>query len=139
MLSDGREERLLSLLDGKTQIDHVLFIATTNYPERLDQRLRARPSRFDRVEVIAAPSGEVRRAYLKKRVPDLSAVEIDDWIALSEGFSIAHLKELVLAVRCLGVDLNDAAKRIKAGLKPRQSSENFARSRMGFGRTGRTS
>jgi hypothetical protein len=137
MLSDGREERLLSLLDGKTQIDHVLFIATTNYPERLDQRLRARPSRFDRVEVIAAPSAEVRRAYLKKRVLDLSAVEIDNWISLSEGFSIAHLKELVLAVRCLGVDLNEAAERIKAGLKPRQSSENFARSRMGFGRTGR--
>ena len=68
---------------------------------------------------------------------DLSAVEIDNWIALSEGFSIAHLKELVLAVRCLGVALNDAAKRIKAGLKPRQSSENFTRSRMGFGRTGR--
>jgi chaperone BCS1 len=89
MLSDGREERLLSLLDGKTQIGHVLFIATTNYPERLDQRLRARPSRFDRVELIAAPSAEVRRAYLKKRVPDLSAVEIDNWIALSEGFSIA--------------------------------------------------
>lgn len=136
MLSDGREERLLSLLDGKTQIDHVLFIATTNYPERLDQRLRARPSRFDRVEVIAAPSAEVRRAYLRKRVPDLNAAEMENWVALSEAFSIAHLKELVLAVRCLGVDLNEAAERIKAGLKPRQSSENFTRSRMGFGGTG---
>ncbi len=135
--SSGREERLLGLLGGKMQIDHVLFITTTNYPERLDQRLRARLSRFDRVEVIAAPSAEVRRAYLKKRVLDPNAAEIENWIALSDGFSIAHLKELVLAVRCLGVDLNEAAERIKAGLKPRQSSENFTRSRMGFGRTGR--
>lgn len=44
MLSDGREERLLSLLDGKMQIDHILFIATTNYPERLDQRLPRIPA-----------------------------------------------------------------------------------------------
>jgi hypothetical protein len=47
MLREGQEERLLSFLDGKTQIDHVLFMATTNYPERLDQRFRARPSRFE--------------------------------------------------------------------------------------------
>ena len=133
MLSDGREERLLSLLDGKTQIDHVLFVATTNYPERLDQRVRARPSRFDRVEVIEAPSAEVRRAYLTERLPDLSADEVDNWIALSDGFSIAHLKELVLAVRCLGVDLNKAAERIKAGLTARQSSESFRRAQVGFG------
>ena len=44
MLSDGREERLLFLLDGKMQIDHILFIATTNYPERLDQRLPRVPA-----------------------------------------------------------------------------------------------
>lgn len=137
MLGNGHEERLLSLLDGKTQVDHVLFIATTNYPERLDQRLHGRPSRFDRVEVIRAPSAQVRRAYLERRVPDLCAAELDRWVELSEGFSIAHLKELILAVRCLGADLSETAERLKAGLKQKHTSENFTRSRMGFGRAGR--
>jgi hypothetical protein len=95
MLGEGREERLLSFLDGKTQIDHVLFIATTNSPERLDQRLRARPSRFDRVHVIGPPSVEVRRAYLEKRLSDLSPAELDRWVELSEGFTIAYLEESI--------------------------------------------
>ncbi len=137
MLGDGREERLLSLLDGKTQFDHVLFIATTNYPEKLDHRLQARPSRFDRVEVIRAPSAQVRRAYLEKRVPDLGGAELERWVELSEGFSIAHLKELVLAVRCLGCDLRETAVRLKAGLRQKHTSESFARSRMGFGQASR--
>jgi ATPase family associated with various cellular activities (AAA) len=137
MLGDGREERLLSLLDGKTQIDHVLFIATTNYPERLDQRLQARPSRFDRAEVIRAPSAQVRRAYLEKRLPDLPTAELESWIELSEEFSIAHLKELILAVRCLGADVSETAGRLRSGLKPRHTSENFRRSRLGFSRGGR--
>jgi hypothetical protein len=132
MLGEGQEERLLSFLDGKTQIDHVLFIATTNYPERLDQRLRARPSRFDRVQVIGAPSVAVRRAYLEKRLPDLPPAELDRWIELSEGFTIAHLKELILAVQCLGADLMQTAERLRANLTDKHTSENFTRSRLGF-------
>jgi hypothetical protein len=125
MLDDGQEECLLSLLDGRTQIDHVLFIATTNYPERLDQRLLGRPSRFDRVEAIRAPSSNVRQAYLEKRIPELCATELERWVELSEGFSLAHLKELILAVRCLGADLSETAERLKAGLKQKPTSENF--------------
>jgi hypothetical protein len=132
MLGEGREERLLSFLDGKTQIDHVLFVATTNYPERLDQRLRARPSRFDRVQVIGPPSVEVRRAYLEKRLSDLSPAELDRWVELSEGFTIAHLKELILAVQCLGGDPTQTAERLRANLTEKHTSENFARSRLGF-------
>jgi hypothetical protein len=137
MLGDEQEERLLSFLDGKTQIDHVLFIATTNYPERLDPRFLSRPSRFDRVEVIQAPGAEVRRAYLERRASDLPADELDRWVEASDGFSIAHLKELILAVKCLGADLNETAERLKDGLKQKHTSENFTRPRMGFARNGR--
>jgi hypothetical protein len=132
MLGEGHEERLLSFLDGKTQIDHVLFIATTNYPERLDQRLRARPSRFDRVQVIRAPSAEVRRTYLEKRLSDVPAAQLDRWVEVSEGFTIAHLKELILAVQCLGADLTETAERLRANLTEKHTSENFTRARLGF-------
>ncbi len=136
-LGEGREERLLSLLDGKTKVDHILFIATTNYRERLDQRLLARPSRFDRVELIGVPSAEVMRAYLERQVPDLVGAELERWVEWSEGFSLAHLKELVLTVRCLGADASEAAVRLKSTLRQKHSSEKFTRSQVGFSRLGR--
>jgi len=63
------ESQLLALLDGEMQIENVVFVATTNYPERLDKRLANRPSRFDVVHKIDMPSAAARRTYLKARAP----------------------------------------------------------------------
>ena len=47
------EGGLLSFLDGENQVDDILTIATTNYPERLDKRIISRPRRFDkRIRVL---------------------------------------------------------------------------------------
>jgi hypothetical protein len=40
---------LLQWLDGANKTDHVVVIATTNYPEKLDKRIVCRPRRFDRL------------------------------------------------------------------------------------------
>lgn len=64
------ESQLLALLDGEMQIENVVFVATTNYPERLDKRLVNRPSRFDVVHKIDMPSAEARRCYLQHRAPE---------------------------------------------------------------------
>lgn len=37
IVGEHGEDELLALLDGETRIDHVLNVATTNYPERLDR------------------------------------------------------------------------------------------------------
>lgn len=79
----------------------ILFLATTNYPERLDRRFIERPSRFDTIKHIEQPSPSSRREFLKAKEPSLSPTELDEWVELSAGFSIAHLKELVIAVKCL--------------------------------------
>ena len=42
------DTELLNVLDGVEKIHKVVFLATTNYPERLDPRIRNRPSRFRR-------------------------------------------------------------------------------------------
>lgn len=65
------EAELLALLDGELQIRKVLYIATTNYPEKLDPRLMNRPSRFDVIQAIKMPSDEARRQYLMKKMPEL--------------------------------------------------------------------
>ncbi len=50
-----RENEWLSVLDGEAQINNVVFLATTNYVEKLDKRFTDRPSRFDTVMKVPMP------------------------------------------------------------------------------------
>src|SRR5262245_5221029 len=56
------DSELLQWLDGSHQINKVINIATTNYPERLDRRIVSRPRRFDRIIKIEAPGPHIREA-----------------------------------------------------------------------------
>lgn len=67
MISNHGEHDVLALLDGELQIDNVVFIATTNYPERLDKRIVNRPSRFDIVKLIGMPNAAAREMYLGRK------------------------------------------------------------------------
>jgi len=67
MIANHGEHDVLALLDGELQIDNVAFIATTNYPERLDKRIVNRPSRFDIVKLIGMPNAEARKMYLEHK------------------------------------------------------------------------
>ena len=41
--SRSQTSRLLNILDGVKQIENVVYIATTNYPEKLEERISIRP------------------------------------------------------------------------------------------------
>lgn len=112
IVSEYGEHELLALLDGETQIDNVAFIATTNYPERLDRRLINRPSRFDEIIKVGMPSAAAREVYLKSRLKDDDRIE--QWVKDIEGFSVAHLRELVVAVCCLGRTYQDTIDRLRS-------------------------
>lgn len=116
MVDQYGEHALLALLDGETQIDNVVFVATTNYPERLDQRLVNRPSRFDEIIKIGMPSAEARSVYFRARLNkmELSDGKLAEWVKDTEGLSIAHLKEIVVAVYCLGREYAETLKRLKS-------------------------
>lgn len=116
MVDQYGEHALLALLDGETQIDNVLFVATTNYPERLDQRLVNRPSRFDEIIKIDMPSADARAVYFRARLNkiELSDSKLAQWVKDTNGLSIAHLKEIVVAVCCLGRDYQETLGRLKA-------------------------
>lgn len=60
LIKNYEEADFLSLFDGERQINHVVYIATTNYPEMIDKRFLDRPSRFDQVVVVDLPSMEDR-------------------------------------------------------------------------------
>lgn len=125
------EHPILSLLDGENQVDGITNIATTNYPERLDPRLKNRPSRFDEVYKVDLPNVDIREKYLTSIVSnhvDQSFVDLNmrKWAEETEKFSIAHLRELVVGVLCLGSSYEDVLKRLQTQIKtqPRSDKES---------------
>lgn len=115
--------QLLNMLDGIKQIENVVYIATTNYPEKLAERITNRPSRFDRRYYIAPPSSEVRMSYLKNKLGDEAKIDFDAWVKDTEGMSISHLKELFISVFLLDNKYEDALKHLK-DLKKTPRSKN---------------
>ncbi|MBI2804011.1 MAG: ATP-binding protein [Planctomycetes bacterium] len=129
------DSELLQWLDGSHQINKVINIATTNYPERLDRRIVSRPRRFDRIIKIEAPTSAIREAYFRRKLPDLTVNgQLTRWVDLTEGLSFAALAELVISVACLGNNLEETVTLLR-GLDDQQpSSREFDRpGQMGFG------
>lgn len=128
ILSNFGEAEMLALMDGELQIDNVIYVATTNYPERLDKRFINRPSRFDLIKKIGMPSAEARQLYLEtknQRLRDPSnREELIAWVELTEDFSIAHLKELIISVEVFEVSVEDAVRRLRTMMNRSPSSED---------------
>lgn len=116
------ESEYLALMDGESQIDNIVFLATTNYPERLDKRFTDRPSRFDTVRYVGMPSAAARRAYLKAKVSDMAADVLSHLVAKSDGFSIAHLRELIILTQCFNRPADEALARLGKTIKSNLSS-----------------
>ena len=107
------DSELLQWLDGNTQVDKAVNLASTNYPEKLDRRIISRPRRFDRILRIDAPDARMREAYFARKLPELSADELRRWVELSEGIPFAALAEMVISVCCLDNDLVETAELLK--------------------------
>jgi energy-coupling factor transporter ATP-binding protein EcfA2 len=121
---EGRYQtsRLLNILDGINQIENVVYIATTNYPEKLEERISNRPSRFDRRYKVELPNDEIRRAYIKHKLneDDLLEIDIEEWVKKTEGMSLSHLKEVVVSVIVMGRSFEETMDNLE-GMKKRAS------------------
>lgn len=112
------ESEVLNILDGVNAFEDVVYLATTNYPERLGARIINRPSRFDKRIKIDFPNDICRKIYLeslftKEEIKE-NKVNMVQWVADTEGFSMAHMKELFVAVIILGDTYDDALKNLKS-------------------------
>lgn len=108
------EHELLALLDGENQVDNIVMVATTNFPERLGPRIVNRPSRFDERILVGMPSPAARAIYIAKIAPQLTGDEQRRWNVETEGLSIAHLRELAAAVLCLGQPYEEVVERLRS-------------------------
>lgn len=127
------EAEILAMLDGELQVDNVVFVATTNYPELLDKRITNRPSRFDEMVQIGMPSAEARREFFRIKNPRLAGDlhELDRWVKGTDGFSIAHLKEIIVSVECLGNTFDATLSKLKKMINQDVSSADNHR-KIGF-------
>ena len=134
-IGTAMEEHLLQFLDGNLQQVNTVVIATTNYPERLPARIRNRPSRFDRTEKIGYPSVPARKLYVEAKSKTMSTEEKETLVKDTEGFTLAHIKEIILSVEVYRLDYNTVIDRISEMVKMNSDSNKDYRepsNKMGF-------
>ena len=105
------ESVVLNTLDGTDTIHKTVFVATTNYPEKLGERIINRPSRFDRRLKIDDPSNVARKMYLEDMIRDAPLPEdisVERMVADTHGMSLAHVKELFVASCVIGAPYKEA-------------------------------
>jgi hypothetical protein len=94
----------LNKIDGFEETKGTLMLATTNHPELIDPALTKRPSRFDRVWMVDNPDRECRRLYIERNFKDIEDGLAYRMAANTDGFSVAHLKELYVSASMLAID-----------------------------------
>jgi ATP-dependent 26S proteasome regulatory subunit len=127
------ESDILNILDGVDQISKVVYLATSNYPERLGQRLLNRPSRFDKRFKMGHPKKSSRVLYFNHLIDEKTQkeydVDLDKWVEDTENMSVAHMKELFVSVCILGNPYEEAIEILRNMMdhKPRSDEDNFGK------------
>lgn len=124
------EVTMLNLLDGDNQLDHILFLATTNYLERMSPRF-LRPGRFDRKIQVHVPPREGRLAYLKSKLGlNEDEAVLEELADETIGFSFGEMREFLIGTYCLKNDKAKVIKRLRTGVEeslkgPNEKDQKF--------------
>lgn len=113
---------LLNFLDGINDVflKPTFIIGTTNNPDALLDSLTSRPGRFDAVIELKTPNAADRIHFLKFFAKDDYTLDAQDEKAiekLTEGFSVAHLKEVFFRAMLLEKTMLETAAEIKMHIK----------------------
>lgn len=111
-VNSSNRAQFLNEIDGFRSNDGILIIASSNHPERIDEALLKRPSRFDQVFHVGLPEEAERRTYCRgilmrsnftARLADTLDIEdlADQIAARTEGFTPAYLKEVFISAALL--------------------------------------
>jgi len=132
--SSSAETKIINILDGIEQLENVVYVATTNYPEKLNDRILNRPNRFDRRIEVKPPNYDCREMYFKHKLKekDLKSINLDEWCKKTEGLTLAHLGEIIKSVIIFGHELDESVSIMKS-LKQRPSSARYYDGDSGIG------
>ena len=116
---------LLQLLDGNEQLDSIVTIATTNYPENLEKRWTCRPSRFNLVLEYKKPTAEVREFYIYNKLKD-GGVDVDSdkvkedikrYVDKTDGYTFDFVKEVIQGIYVDDVPEEEVFERVEKARK----------------------
>jgi ATP-dependent 26S proteasome regulatory subunit len=105
-------QELLDEMDGLGPKADVIFLLTTNRPEVLEPALSARPGRIDQAIEFPLPDEDGRRRLfgLYGRGLDLTALDLDRWIAKTAGVSPAFIEELLRKTALLAAERGEESE-----------------------------
>jgi hypothetical protein len=108
-MSSGLLFELLNEMDGMQQDLDVVFLLTTNRPDRLEPALASRPGRVDMAVELPVPDADGRRRLiaLYSQGLELRATNLPEVIERSAGASPAFIRELLRRAALLAVDSAD--------------------------------
>lgn len=93
----GAVIQLMNYLDGLQEFTDVVTIATTNNVEKIEEAIKNRPGRFDRVINIPIPDDDCRLRMLQQFIGNFRIENIDfaRIVKITKKLSGAHMKDLV--------------------------------------------
>lgn len=129
---DQIKQYIVNILDSSQLRDNVLFMATTNEPEKLPDNFVDRPGRLDFLHQV--DSKENDPAYIPKFYEHLIGeeypVDDDDWTEkIAKQLTPAYVKGLFITAKERNESLEDTYQRIK---KRREFVKNNFKGPMGF-------
>lgn len=135
-LREDNKARVLNVLDGlESPINPhgALMLATTNYPEVIDERIAKRPGRLDRIFVIPTIQDEIHaeemlRHYMADQWRDEHAVVVQQLVGQPGAFvreSALHARMLAAHAHSTEVTLEFLQQSVDSLLRQIRSSSDF--------------
>lgn len=107
------EHSFLEFMDGEDSLNGCLVLATTNYPERLPERV-LRAGRMDVKVEIHNPPATGRAAYFKSKVPLMAEESLQEMVDSTDDFSFAECREFLVNHLLYSNPIQRAAQLVKA-------------------------
>ncbi len=122
----------LSILDGECSLNGAVFVAMTNYKDRMAQRITNRPGRFDRVELVDRPPTKVQEEYLRRVISrgnpnDGACRELAGAIVRGlDGVPIqlAHLREAFISHVLMSTPMTEVRRRFETMAAKEEDDED---------------
>lgn len=97
---------LMNRLDGLEEMNGVITIATTNLIEKLENAVKNRPGRFDKVITIPEPDASCRKKMIQKFTEKFSIkeVNVDALVKKTKGMLGSYIKHLCEYAAILAIE-----------------------------------
>jgi hypothetical protein len=116
VLAKYGEELFLTFLDGVNSVSNIVYVATTNNIALIPDRIKNRPSRFDKKYEITKPNPAARREYLRRKLTkaQIKKYKLEQMVEDTKDFTMAHLREFVVSAFIFNNDYQEVLDNLRS-------------------------